>query len=200
MDASTASSKRDSAGCYRAIGARWTWCCVTRRSRKCRAWPGFLSAESGAIRIQVDPAKLAASGLTLEEIRTTIVNATTNTAKGTLNTSKTAFTIAANDQIKARLPRLIANIPPAMEIATMFDRTVTIRATVHDVEFTLLLTIGLVVIVILLFLRNFWATLIPSITIPLALLGSFAAMYLLNFSLNNISLMALINRHRLRGR
>jgi HAE1 family hydrophobic/amphiphilic exporter-1 len=210
-----------------------------------------------SIRIQVDPAKLAASGLTLEEIRTTIVNATTNTAKGTLNTSKTAFTIAANDQIseaqvyedvvlayrngapirvrdvgraihdasfrqiaafqnnepgmllnvskqpganvidivdqiKARLPRLIANIPPAMEIATMFDRTVTIRATVHDVEFTLLLTIGLVVIVILLFLRNFWATLIPSITIPLALLGSFAAMYLLNFSLNNISLMALI--------
>src|SRR5439155_4790656 len=71
------------------------------------------------------------------------------------------------------------------------DRTTTIRASVHDVQFTLGLTIALVVLIILLFLRNFWATFIPSITVPLALLGSFAAMYLLNFSLDNISLMAL---------
>jgi multidrug efflux pump subunit AcrB len=70
-------------------------------------------------------------------------------------------------------------------------RTTTIRASVHDVEFTMVLTIGLVVMVVLLFLRNFWATLIPAITIPLALLGSFAAMYVFNFSLNNLSLMAL---------
>jgi HAE1 family hydrophobic/amphiphilic exporter-1 len=73
----------------------------------------------------------------------------------------------------------------------MQDRTETIRASVGDVEFTLLLTIVLVVLVILLFLRNFWATLIPGITVPLALLGSFAMMYLLNFSLDNLSLMAL---------
>ena len=73
----------------------------------------------------------------------------------------------------------------------MLDRTVTIRASVRDVEFTLALTIGLVVMVILLFLRDFWATFIPSITVPLAILGSCAAMYLLDFSLDNLSLMAL---------
>jgi multidrug efflux pump subunit AcrB len=73
----------------------------------------------------------------------------------------------------------------------MQDRTKTIRASVADVEFTLMLTIVLVVLVILLFLRKFWATLIPGITVPLALLGSFAMMYLLNFSLDNLSLMAL---------
>ena len=196
-------------------------------------------------------------GLTLEEVRSALVNATTNAAKGTLNTADQSFTIAANDQIiepepfddvilayrngapirvrdvgqavaaptdrndrgasrttsrgillivykqpganvidtvdqiKAQLPRLTANIPPAMKVDTILDRTATIRASVRDVEFTLLLTIGLVVLVILLFLRNFWATLIPSVTVPLALLGSFAAMYLLNFSLDNLSLMAL---------
>ncbi len=78
-----------------------------------------------------------------------------------------------------------------MEVDTILDRTVTIRASVHDVEFTLVLTIALVVMVVLLFLRNFWATFIPSITVPLALLGASAAMYMLNFSLDNISLMAL---------
>src|SRR5262249_297238 len=71
------------------------------------------------------------------------------------------------------------------------DRTTTIRASVRDVEFTLILTIGLVVMVVLVFLRSFWATFIPSITVPLALLGSFASMYALGFSLDNISLMAL---------
>jgi hydrophobe/amphiphile efflux-1 (HAE1) family protein len=209
-----------------------------------------------AIRIQVDPAKLASSGLTLEEIRGALVTSTTNAAKGTLSTVKTSFTIAANDQltlpeqyenvvlayrngaairvrdigraviapadrtlaafennvhglqllvfkqpganvidtvdqIKSQLPRLTENIPPAMKVDVILDRTVTIRASVHDVEFTLALTIALVVLVILLFLRNFWATLIPAITVPLALLGSCAAMYLLSFSLDNLSLMAL---------
>src|SRR5580693_9761631 len=89
------------------------------------------------------------------------------------------------------LPRLTANIPPAIEVTTILDRTPTIRASVADVEFTLGLTIALVVMVILLFLRNFWATLIPSVTVPLALTGSAAVMYLLNFSLDNLSLMAL---------
>jgi hydrophobe/amphiphile efflux-1 (HAE1) family protein len=95
------------------------------------------------------------------------------------------------DHIKESLPRLSANIPPAIEVTTLLDRTTTIRASVEDVEFTLGLTIVLVVLVILLFLRNFWATVIPGLTVPLALLGSFASMYVLNFSLDNLSLMAL---------
>ena len=209
-----------------------------------------------SIRIQVDPAKLAATGVTLEEIRGILVSSTANAAKGTINTDKLSFTIAANDQItdaapfndvvlayrngapirvrdvgqaipeavdrnvaayqnnrpgvmlavfkqpganvvdtvdqiKAQLPQLTARIPPAITVETMLDRTVTIRASVSDVQFTLALTIGLVVLVVFLFLRNFWATFIPSITVPLALLGSCGAMYLLNFSLDNISLMAL---------
>jgi HAE1 family hydrophobic/amphiphilic exporter-1 len=102
-----------------------------------------------------------------------------------------ANVIETVDQIKAQLPRLTSNIPPAIKVATILDRTTTIRASVLDVEFTLVLTIGLVVMVILLFLRSFWATLIPSVTVPLALAGSAAAMYMLNFSLDNLSLMAL---------
>src|SRR5947209_5748302 len=209
-----------------------------------------------SIRIQVDPAKLASSGITLEEIRSTLVTSTANAAKGTINTDKLSFTIATNDQItdaeqfndvvlayrngapirvrdvgqaipdavdrtvaayqnnrpgiilavfkqpganvvdtvdqiKAQLPQLTARIPPAVQVETILDRTTTIRASVHDVQFTLALTIALVVLVVLLFLRNFWATFIPSITVPLALLGSCGAMYLLNFSLDNLSLMAL---------
>jgi hydrophobe/amphiphile efflux-1 (HAE1) family protein len=93
--------------------------------------------------------------------------------------------------IKAQLPKLTANVPAAMKVDTLLDRTVTIRASVHDVEFTLVLTIILVVLVVLVFLRSFWATFIPSVTVVLALLGSFAAMYALNFSLDNISLMGL---------
>ena len=209
-----------------------------------------------AIRIQVDPAKLASTGLTLEEVRNTLINATTIAAKGTINTENVTFTIAANDQIidpepfndviigyrnggpirvrdvgeavagasdrtvaayqngkpgillivykqpganvietvdqiKETLPRLVQNIPPSINVSILQDRTTTIRASVEDVEFTLLLTIVLVVLVILLFLRNFWATAIPGVTVPLALLGSFAMMYLLGFSLDNLSLMAL---------
>lgn len=209
-----------------------------------------------SIRIQVDPAKLASRGLTLEEVRVAAVSATANAPKGVLNTAKTSFAITANDQIaqaeqfdevviayrdgapvrirdvgravfaaadrnaaafannvpslvlsinkqpdanvidtvdriKALLPTLTANIPPAITVETILDRTITIRASVHEVEFTLALTVGLVVLVILLFLRNLWATLITSITVVLALLGSFAAMYVLGYSLNNISLMGL---------
>jgi multidrug efflux pump subunit AcrB len=78
-----------------------------------------------------------------------------------------------------------------MKVDTLLDRTVTIRASVQDVEFTLVLTIFLVVAVVLVFLRSFWATFVPSITVVLALLGSFAAMFAFNFSLDNISLMGL---------
>jgi hydrophobe/amphiphile efflux-1 (HAE1) family protein len=209
-----------------------------------------------AIRIQVDPAKLASSGLTLEDVRPLLVSSTTIASKGTVNTAETSFTIAANDQIidaepfndaivayrnggpirvrdigravagptdntigsfqngkrgillvvykqpganvidtvdqiRALLPRLIRNIPQGIKVEVVQDRTGTIRASVRDVEFTLALTVILVVLVILLFLRNFWATVIPGITVPLALLGSAAAMYLLGFSLDNLSLMAL---------
>src|SRR5262249_61647318 len=79
-------------------------------------------------------------------------------------------------QIKAQLPQLTARIPPAVKVETILDRTTTIRASVYDVQFTLGLTIGLVVLVVLLFLRSFWATAIPSITVPLPLLGSCAPM------------------------
>jgi hydrophobe/amphiphile efflux-1 (HAE1) family protein len=223
--------------------------------------PGVAQAQIGgdrrpSIRVQVDPMRLAAMGLTLEDVRPAIVNATTAAPKGMLNTAENGFTIAANDQIvdadlfndvvlayrnggpirvrdvgkavseasnrylagyqnnelgillniskqpganvidtvdqiKAQLPRLTANIPPALTVQTIFDRTEVIRASVHDVEFTLVLTIGIVVLVVLLFLRHFWATFIPGITIPLSLLGSLGVMYLLNFGINNLSLMAL---------
>jgi hydrophobe/amphiphile efflux-1 (HAE1) family protein len=212
--------------------------------------------QTPSIRVQVDPAKLAANNLTLEEIRGVLISSTTNAAKGVVNGDVISFTIAANDQITdadkfndviiayrngapirvrdvgqavgapvdrtviayqnnnegvmlavfkqpganvidtvdqitRQLPSLTARIPPAIKVETILDRTITIRASVSDVEFTLVLTVGLVVMVILLFLRNFWATLIPSITVPLAISGSFAAMYLMHFSIDNLSLMAL---------
>jgi multidrug efflux pump subunit AcrB len=209
-----------------------------------------------AIRIQIDPAKLSATGLTLEDVRAGLLTATTTAAKGTLNGNIKSFTIAANDQImkpgeygdvifayrngapvrvrdvgraieaptdvtiasyenekrdillvvykqpganiidtvdkiRARLPALTAAIPPAIKVMIVLDRTQTIRASVADVQFTLGLTVVLVVLVIMMFIRNFWVTVIPSVTVPLALFGSFAAMYLLGFSLDNLSLMAL---------
>ena len=95
------------------------------------------------------------------------------------------------ERIKAALPKLRAAIPPSITIQTIVDRTVTIRASLHEVQFTLLLSIALVVMVIFLFLRNVWATIIPSVTVPLALVGTFALMYLCGYSLNNLTLMAL---------
>ena len=95
------------------------------------------------------------------------------------------------DAIKAALPSLQASIPPTVDVRILVDRTQNIRASVHDVEFTLVLTIALVVLVIFLFLRSVAATLIPGVTVPLALLGTAALMYPLGFSLDNLSLMAL---------
>ena len=95
------------------------------------------------------------------------------------------------DQIKQTLPQLANVIPPAIQVDTILDRTETIRASVRDVQFTLGLTIALVVMVIFVFLRNVAATVIPSITVPLSLLGATAIMYLAGFSLDNLSLMAL---------
>ena len=95
------------------------------------------------------------------------------------------------DRIKAQLPRLIAAIPPAIKIKIISDRTLTIRAAVEDVQLTLLITIVLVVMVIFIFLRSFWATVIPAVTVPLALLGACALMWAFGYTLDNLSLMAL---------
>jgi hydrophobe/amphiphile efflux-1 (HAE1) family protein len=95
------------------------------------------------------------------------------------------------NRIKAMMPVLQASIPPAVKVHIISDRTETIRASVSDVQFTLMLTVALVVMVIFLFLRNFWATVIPAVTVPLSLIGTFAVLYELGYSLDNLSLMAL---------
>ena len=94
-------------------------------------------------------------------------------------------------RIKEALPRLEASIPPSIHVSTIMDRTLTIRASVADVQFTLMLAVCLVVMVIFVFLRNVWATIIPSTTVPVALICTFGVMYLLDYSLDNLSLMAL---------
>ena len=95
------------------------------------------------------------------------------------------------DRVKQLLPQLKAALPPAVEISILTDRTVTIRASVEDVQFELVLTVALVVMVIFVFLRNIAATIIPSVAVPLSIVGTFGVMYLLGYSLNNLSLMAL---------
>jgi len=209
-----------------------------------------------AIRVQIDPAKLVAKNLSLEEVRTQLASTTVNTPKGNIDGPVRSYTIYANDQlaiaepwnnviiayrngaplrvrdigqavagpedakkaawaqgkrcvflivfkqpganvidtvdrIKARLPRLREALPPSVKVDILSDRTQTIRASVEDVQLTLLLTIGLVIAVIFIFLRTFWATVIPSVTVPLSLLGTAGIMYLIGYSLDNISLMAL---------
>jgi HAE1 family hydrophobic/amphiphilic exporter-1 len=209
-----------------------------------------------AIRIQVDPARLVAKGLSLEDVRAQIAAATVNGPKGTLDGPLRSYTIYANDQlfaakdwndviiayrnggpihvrdigtavagpedakqaawsngtrgiflvifkqpganvidtvdrIKAALPHLELALPPAIKVDVVSDRTQTIRAAVSDVQFTLGLTILLVVLVIFAFLRSVWATIIPAVTVPLALLGACALMRVAGYSLDNLSLMAL---------
>ena len=187
-----------------------------------------------SIRVQIDPAKLVAKGLSLEDVRAQIAITTVDSPKGNIDGDTRAYTIYANDQllqskdwndviiayrnggplrikdigqavtgpedakqaawangkrgvflvvykqpganvietvdkIKATLPRLVAAIPPAIKIEVISDRTTTIRAAVEDVQFTLLLTIALVVMVIFIFLRSFWATVIPTVTVPAGL-------------------------------
>ena len=101
-----------------------------------------------------------------------------------------ANVIETVDRIREVLPQLEKWIPPSIKITELSDRTTTIRASVHDVQFSLLLSIALVVMVIFLFLRRLWPTFIASITVPLALAGTFALMYLCNYSIDNLSLMA----------
>ncbi|MEW6768711.1 MAG: multidrug efflux RND transporter permease subunit [Pseudomonadota bacterium] len=209
-----------------------------------------------AIRIQIDPAKLVAKGIALEDVRAQLSLTTVDSPKGNIDGTTRSYTIYANDQlpaskdwndviiayrnggplrirdigqavtgpedakqaawangkrgvflvvfkqpganvidtvdkIKATLPRLLAGIPPAIKVDILSDRTQTIRAAVEDVQFTLMLTIALVVMVIFLFLRSVWATIIPGITVPLALFGAIALMWMFGYSLDNLSLMAL---------
>ncbi|HZN99302.1 MAG TPA: efflux RND transporter permease subunit, partial [Gemmatimonadales bacterium] len=100
-------------------------------------------------------------------------------------------TVAVAERVKAEVERLRPQIPPAIEIATLNDRSLTVKASVTDVKFTLFLALCLVVMVIFLFLRNLRATMIPSLALPMSLVGTFAVMYLLGYSLDNLSLMAL---------
>ena len=95
------------------------------------------------------------------------------------------------DRVRDLLPQLRASISPAINLDVINDRTTTIRASVHDVEFTLMISIALVILVVFVFLRNAWATIIPSVSVPLSLLGTFGGMYLLGYSIDNLSLMAL---------
>ena len=226
---------------------------------------GLVSISGGqrpAVRIQANSRALAAYGLNIDDIRTTVGNANVNTPKGNIDGPSRAYTINANDQlksaeqyrdlviayrngapvhlsdiaavaestentklaawmgiapalspvpavilniqrqpganvievvdrIKSLLPQLQSALPTAVDLLVVSDRTVTIRASVADVEFELILAIILVVLVIFLFLRTTSATFIPSLSVPLSLIGTFGAMHLLGFSLNNLTLMAL---------
>src|ERR1700677_3514968 len=209
-----------------------------------------------AVRVQIDPVKLAALGLQMEDVAGVINVATVDAPKGAINGAQRSMTIYDNDQllkaapwndvvvaykngspvrirdigiavdgpennllsgwqngrngilllvfkqpganvieaeqrVQALLPHALASVPPSIKVTTVANRTTTIKAAVEDVEFTLVLTIALVVMVIFLFLRTAWATIIPGVTVPLALLGTAAMMYVLNYSLDNLSLMAL---------
>jgi multidrug efflux pump len=233
----------------------------TRLVQKIAQLPGvglvtLSGGQKPAVRIQVNPARLAANGLTMDDVRLAVGAANVNQAKGSLDGPQQAFTIAANDQIirseqyrglviafrnnapvllsdvadvidgaenarqaawvgndpgiivniqrqpganlievvdrvKALLPQLQASLPSALQVTVLTDRTVTIRASVHDVQFELMLAVILVVLVIFVFLRSAAATFIPGITVPVSIVGTFAVMYALGFSLNNLSLMAL---------
>src|ERR1700735_1333769 len=233
----------------------------TRLAQKISQLPGvgLVSISGGqrpAVRIRADIRKLAAYGLNIDDLRTTLGNANINTPKGNSDGPMRAYTINANDQIrnasdyaplivaykngspvrlsdvgdvvdgaqnaklgawveeapgliltiqrepganviavvegiKALLQQMQASLPAAIDLNILTDRTVTIRASVEDVEFELTLAVILVVLVIFVFLRNARATLIPSLSVPLSLVGTLGAMYLLGFSLNNLSLMAL---------
>ena len=95
------------------------------------------------------------------------------------------------DRVKAMMPRLQASINPSIHLSVIIDRTTTIRASIHEVEITLIISVILVILVVFVFLRNYWATLIPSVAVPLSLVGTFGVMYVCGYSLDNLSLMAL---------
>jgi hydrophobe/amphiphile efflux-1 (HAE1) family protein len=216
----------------------------------------FGGQQKPAVRVRIDPAKIAALGIQLEDIAGVIAEATVDAPKGSIQGATHGYTVYDNDQllkaapwndvviayrngapvrirdigvavdapenvqlaawqngntgiqlqvfkqpganvvdavnrIKALLPKIETELPPSVHVNTVADRTTTIQASLHDVEFTLVLTIALVVLVIFLFLRSFWATAIPGVTVPIALFGTAAMMYAVGYSLDNLSLMGL---------
>jgi HAE1 family hydrophobic/amphiphilic exporter-1 len=223
--------------------------------------PGIAQVSVGgqqkpAIRVQIDPLKLAAVGLQLEDVANVITTASVDSPQGAITGVHRNYTIYDNDQllkaapwnevlvayrngapirirdigvavdgpensqirgfqngksgvlllvykqpgtnvldavrrIKTTLPHVMSSVPPSLKVDQVIDRTTTIQASVKDVELSLLIAIVLVVMVIFLFLRSFWATAIPGVTVPLALLGTAALMYVIGYSLDNLSLMAL---------
>ena len=233
----------------------------TRLAPKISQLPGvgLVSISGGqkpAVRIQANPTAMASYSLNLEDLRTAIVAANVNQAKGNFDGTHQAYQIGANDQllssadyapliiaykngapikltdvatilddtenarqaawmnqtpavilniqrqpganiisvvdrIKKLLPQLTSSLPASIRVGILTDRTTTIRASVTDVQFTLMLTVALVVMVMFLFLRNIAATIIPGIAVPLSLVATFGVMYLLGYSLNNLTLMAL---------
>ncbi len=213
-------------------------------------------AEKSAVRIQINPAALASTGLSLEDVRSLLGQVNVDLPKGSFDGDIDSYTVVSNDQIsdardyrpliltqrgttpvklsalgnviegvendkvagwagtkravlviifkqadanviatvdriRAVLPQVERWLPPAITISEISDRTTTIRASVNDVQFSLMLSVALVIMVIFLFLRRFWPTFIASITVPLALAGTFAFMYLSHYSLDNLSLMAI---------
>jgi multidrug efflux pump len=220
---------------------------------------GLVSISGGqkpAVRIQANPASLASYGLTLEQLRTALIQTSVNAAKGNFDGPRQDYQIDSNDQlqkssdysnvvvayrngapvmlqnvarvvdgvennnqkawmnetpavilniqrqpgantisvvksIKAILPQLQANLPAAIRVTQMTDLTIPIKASVEDVEFELGLTVVLVVLVIFLFLRSLRATVIPAVAVPISLVGTLGAMYMLGYSLDNLSMMAL---------
>jgi hydrophobic/amphiphilic exporter-1 (mainly G- bacteria), HAE1 family len=223
--------------------------------------PGIAQVNVGgqqrpAVRVQIDPVKLAAVGLQLEDVASLITTASVDAPQGAITGAEKNFAIYDNDQlvkaapwndviiayrngapirirdvgvavdgpensqvrgfqngklgillliykqagsnvidvvrgVKAALPHVLTSVPASLKVDQVIDRTTTIQASVKDVEFSLLIAIVLVVMVIFVFLRSFWATAIPGVTVPLALLGTAALMYVLGYSLDNLSLMAL---------
>ena len=220
---------------------------------------GLVSISGGqkpAVRIRANPVALSSYGINLEDLRTALIQASVNAAKGNFDGPRQDYQIDSNDQlissadyrsvvvayrngspvmltdvaeiidgiennyqaawmnltpavilnvqrqpgantisvvksIKRLLPQLETNLPASVQVTTLTDLTTAIQASVDDVEFELMLTIGLVVMVIFLFLRSLYATIIPSVAVPLSLVGTLAAMYALGYSLDNLSLMAL---------
>lgn len=220
---------------------------------------GLVSINGGqkpAVRIQANPAALASYGLTLEQLRTALIQTSVNAAKGNFDGPRQGYQIDANDQlqrsaeykdivvayrngapivlkdvaqvvdgvennnqaawmnltpavilniqrqpgantisvvqsIKAILPQLETNLPAAIKVTQMTDLTVPIKASVDDVKFELILTVVLVVLVIFLFLRSIRATIIPAVAVPISLVGTLGAMYVLGYSIDNLSMMAL---------
>src|SRR5580698_1228526 len=233
----------------------------TRLAPKISQLPGvgLVSISGGqkpAVRIQANPSQLAAYGINMEDMRSAIIAANVNQAKGNFDGPRQSYQIGANDQLLSSsdyaslvvaykngapvlmnqvadtvdsvediheaawmnstpavivniqrqpganiisvvgsitklLPQLTSTLPESIQVKILTDLTTTIRASVSDVEFELMLTIALVVMVIFLFLRNLSATIIPSVAVPLSLVGTFGVMYLLGYSLNNLTLMAL---------